>query len=194
MGPCRVAVLQHGPMSIHPIYTEARATFRGHTPHMDPFSVAAGALSLVAACGKLSEHILKYVNACQTVDENVQVLRIEVDMLSRVLYALHSKLREPRLAHAAFDVQTGHERQHWESVKQLMDDCEGTLLSLERILDGVGRSNSLRGFLRKPVKKFKLDIRQSDIESHKHAIAAYRQTLQLSLQLITVYQLRYAQF
>jgi hypothetical protein len=159
---------------------------------MDPFSMAAAAFSLVAACGKVSEQIVKYVNACQTVDENIKILRMEICMLSEVLYTLHSKLRERRLARAAFDSQTGHERQHWESVKQLMDDCSETLLSLERILDGVSKSKTFTGLFKKSAIKFKLDIRQSDIESHQHAIAAYRQTLQLSLQLITVYHPFYA--
>ena len=153
---------------------------------MDPFTIATTAASIVGICAKLSNTIFIYIQNTLVVDTAVDALRIEIDSLAHVLDTLGSSFKDASLAERALELQTGYEGEHWRHVKRSMDDCKVTLDNLQRILDRVNKVE-VRGIMRRPIKKFKLDINSGDIELLKQHIAAYRRTMQLSLQLITVY-------
>jgi hypothetical protein len=151
---------------------------------MDPLSIAAGSATLVGSCAKLSLAIINFVNKSQNVDTAVRVLGIEIDSLSSVLSSISLKFSDSSLAAAALDPETGHEP-HWRNVRRSMDDCGETLGGLQRILDAVKQSESR--FLRRVRKQITLEFKSGEISLLKQQIAAYRQTMQLSLQMITVY-------
>jgi hypothetical protein len=153
---------------------------------MDPFTIATTAGSIVAVCAHVSSAIYTYIQNTLGVDTAVDGLRIEIDSLSQVLGTLGSSFRDASLAGTALESQTGHEGEHWRHVKRSMDDCKSTLERFQRILDRVNKSE-IRGIMRRPVKKLKLDMSSSDIDILKHQLTSYRRTMQLSLQLITVY-------
>jgi hypothetical protein len=89
------------------------------------------------------------------------------------------------VASIALEAQTGHEGQYWQTVKKSMDDCKGTLASLEQILERVGKSEA-GNFLRRSYKQLKLSMDLQEIDLLKQQVGAYRQTMQLALQMITV--------
>jgi hypothetical protein len=113
------------------------------------------------------------------------VLGIEIESLSHVLRSINTSFSDPSLAKVALNAHTGHEAQHWENVRQSMRDCKETLERLEQVLEKVNKGDS--GFLWRPKKTIKLNMKMETIALLKQEIAAYRQTMQLSLQLITVY-------
>jgi hypothetical protein len=67
-----------------------------------------------------------------------------------------------------------------------MEDCNATLRHLEGVLEHINKEEHRKFIPRRSMKKYKLDMSQGEIDSTRRQIAAYRQTLQLSLQLITV--------
>jgi len=152
---------------------------------MDPISIATASASLVITCSKLMGYIYTIINKCQNVDSAVQVLSIEIDLLSRVLASISTSFNNPLLATAALRSQTGHEAQHWRDVRQSMDDCKSTLEDLERILESIKKESG--GFLWRPKKLIRLEMKSTEIQLLKQQVNAYRQTLHLLLQLINVY-------
>ena len=148
---------------------------------MDPITIATTSATLVSTCTKL----WGYINKIQNVDTAVQVLQLEITSLSQVLGSIGSSFNDPTLAKAALDKQTGHEAQHWQHVKLSMEDCKGTLASLERTLEGVTKVSG--GLFRRPKTQIKLDMKAVEIALFQQRLTAYRQTMQLSLQMITVY-------
>jgi hypothetical protein len=152
---------------------------------MDPLSITAASASLVASCFKLSEYLYKFINKNVLVNKTVGVLGREIDLLSQVLCAINTSFDDPILAKAVLTSQTGHEAQHWANVKRSMIDCKDTLDGLEQVLLDVNKVDG-KSFWR-PRKVIKLGMKDELISLFKQQIAAYRQTMQLSLQLITVY-------
>jgi hypothetical protein len=148
---------------------------------MDPISITAASATLIRLCATTAGYILNI----RAVDTAITTLRVEVECLSQVLSSINDSLSDNTLATAAFRSQTGHEAQHWRNVKRSMDDCKNTLENLIRILENVRRSNG--GILSRARSQISLGMSSAQIASLKQQIAAYRQTMQLSLQIITVY-------
>jgi len=153
---------------------------------MDPISIATASVHLVGACAKLSGYIYTFVKQSQTVDTAVHVLDIEIKSLSDVLGSIATSFSDPLVARVALEAQTGHEGQYWKTVKTSMDDCKGTLSNLEQILEKVGKQEA-GSFFGRSRKHIKLSMNLGEIDLLKQQVAAYRQTMQLALQMITVY-------
>ena len=152
---------------------------------MDPISIIAASATLVRLCATTSGYIFTFVTNANNVDTAITTLGVEVNSLSQVLSSIHDSFSDSSLANAALSSQTGHEAQHWRNVQRSMDDCKGTLENLVRVLENVRRGSG--GFLARARSQISFKMSSAEIASLKQQIAAYRQTMQLSLQLITVY-------
>jgi hypothetical protein len=151
---------------------------------MDPLSITTAVAALVGACSKLT-NLLGVINQSKSVDTSIKSLGIEINSLSQVLGNIGVSFGDSAIAAATLEPQTGHEAQHWRNVKQSMEDCDCTLKMLEPILKSVKQSESrIFSALRKQIK---LEDKAGEIALLKQQIASYRQAMQLSLQLITVY-------
>jgi Fungal N-terminal domain of STAND proteins len=148
---------------------------------MDPLSILSSSVNLVSTCSKITSYIYAFINKTKVVNTAVQLLGIEVDSLSQALGSISTSFDDPLLANAALD----HHPEHWGIVKRSMDDCKGTLKNLEGILKGFNKAD--RGFLHLSTKQIKWEMKSEEITLHRQRIAAYRDTMQLSLQLITMY-------
>lgn len=145
------------------------------------------ALSIVSASvsvAKLCRQIYTIIDSVKNVDTSIRVLGIEINSLSGVLETINATFSEESLASSVVELHMGHEGQYWQTVKQSINDCRATLTSLERILEGVRLEEGQ--ILRQPRTRMKLTWRSTEITLHKQQIAAYRQTLQLALQMITL--------
>jgi hypothetical protein len=65
-----------------------------------------------------------------------------------------------------------------------MDDCKSTLENMEKLLAPVGKGKG--GLLSRVRSQVKLELKSDEISLLKQQITAYRQTMHLSLQLITM--------
>jgi hypothetical protein len=154
---------------------------------MDPITIVSTSAALAVSCVKLSGYIYTIVDKVRTVDNAVRVLGVEIESLSHVLRAISTSFDDQSLAKGALSAQTGHEVQHWENVQRSMGDCKETLTRLERVFEKLNKGDSLSGFLWRPSKKtIKFNMKAETISLLKQEIECYRQTMQLSLQLISV--------
>lgn len=142
---------------------------------MEGLAIATASFSLAGLCMKL----YTFVSNIQTVDKAITTLGEEINLLSHVLHSVHDSFKDPLRGGTAPAVRTGHETQLWANVKRSLDDCEKTLKRLKRILESVHEG----GFLK---KQFKMDWRSGEISLLKDQVISYRQTMQLSLELVTV--------
>jgi len=150
---------------------------------MDPISIATASVTLVKLCAD----IYMLISKTEPVDTTIRILATEIDSLMHVLLAMGESFNDPALV--ALSSQTGHEGQHWRNIQQSLGDCRKTLEGLERILGSINKSEG--GFLRRPRKLINLTLNSGDIALLKQQVASCRQTMQLSLQLIAVYELRF---
>jgi ankyrin repeat protein/tetratricopeptide (TPR) repeat protein len=136
-------------------------------------------------CAKVSTSLNAFVVAANNVDSTVQSYRNEVEALSRVLASINTSLQDPLVQSAVRAGRTGHTSGHWRDVKRSMIDCEGTLKNFDRILDRMTRGE--RGFLSLSRRQIRLDWNSGEITSLKQQIHNYKDTMQVSLQMINLY-------
>jgi len=155
------------------------------SPLMDPISIIAASATLIRLCATTGGYIFTFVSNARNIDIAITTLGVEINSLSQVLTSINDSFSDNALANAALSSQTGHEAQYWRNVQRSMDDCKGTLENLVRILENVRRGSG--GFLARARSQINLGMNSAEITSLTQQIAAYRQTMQLSLQLITMY-------
>ena len=152
---------------------------------MDPTTIATASFNLISACARLSAHLYKHINKAKTVNTAVRVLDIEISSLSQVLGSIATSLSDPLVSNVALESQTGHEGQYWQTVRTSLDDCKATLARLEQVLEKIGR-RQVGNLFRRTGKDIKLNTNEREIDLLKQQVTAYRQTMQLALQMIAV--------
>jgi len=153
----------------------------------EPISIAVTAATLVATCAKCTAYIWNLTNQVRMVDTTITTLGVEITSLSQVLENIRMSFNDPNIKEKVLAPQTGHELEHWKSVQRSMNDCRETLEKMQGIFEGLGATRTRFGIALKPKKLIKLNMKDQDIMLLKQQITAYRQTMQLSFQLITVY-------
>jgi len=152
---------------------------------VDPISIATAATGLVGICVKLSGQLYTFVSRVRNVDESIQTLQFEINSLSLALGSIKLSFEDPLLADVISSTQARHERRHWQNVQQSLDHCLNTLSRLEGILANVESCDGQ--FLVSVRRRIRMDMKSGEMLVLKEQIASCRRTLQLSLQLITVY-------
>jgi conjugal transfer/entry exclusion protein len=153
---------------------------------MDPLSITAAAVPLVMTCGKVAKSLKAYIEKIRNVDETLQNLEIEIQSLSSVLASISLKQNDSSVAVKPSEPLSGDERNYWKSLNQSMKHCKDALEMLAQILERINFAG-YRLVPRRANLQYKLSQNAQSIASVKGQITAYRQTLELSLQLITVY-------
>ena len=148
---------------------------------MDPLSIATASASLAGLCAKVTLALYSFASDVQNVDNEVQVLSSEIDSLAQVLNDMKITFDDK----GDLDSQTGSEGHYWKTVKCILGDCSKTIGNLDSILDEVKKED--RQVLRQVRMKVRLKLKSSEIMSLRNQIGAYRQTLQLSLEMIAIY-------
>src|SRR5947207_604431 len=154
---------------------------------LDPITIATVAGSLVQVCGKLSGYIITYVNKTNTIDSNVAGLSQEIESLSQVLEAMRQSFKSNAINAATLEEGTGHEAGHWKNVRQAMNNCQITLNSLAEVWEKISKVDSRLPGVARPKRVAYMMMSEEQITIYKGQISAFRQTISLSLQLLTVY-------
>lgn len=154
---------------------------------VEPISIAITAGTLVTSCARCTAYIWNITNQVEKVDTTIATLGVEISSLSQVLENIRVSFDDPKIKKQALLLQTGHEERHWKSVHQAMKDCGDSLEELEGICKNLESTTTRFGwFALKPKKLIKVNMKDQDIALLKQKIAAYRRTMALSFQLITV--------
>lgn len=152
---------------------------------LETLSLAATTAQLVTDCLTVSRYITSFIQNAHATDLTIQSLGVEVDSLSQVLDAINKSFADTTLTTAALESQKGHEGEHWRNVKQSMQDCRQTLNRLQVILKNLHKNETQ--FRRRVRKQVNLDLKGGEITMLKQQISSYRQAMQVSLQVITLY-------
>jgi hypothetical protein len=153
----------------------------------DPTSIVATSAPLVMACGKISQYIsTKLLEKVADLDPTILLLRIELDSLGAAVGFISLKFSQtPTTPFPLQPELTGYEDEYWGNVKRSMGDCRATLTTLEQVIQSVKRSDRL--FMKGATIETRLERKLGEIAALRQQIVAYHKTMELSLQLITVF-------
>jgi hypothetical protein len=144
---------------------------------MDPISIVKSVKDLIELCFKVSD----FINGTTTVDANFRLLGSEVRVLSEVLVILNDSI-----GNVSNRLETGHDKDLWPLVMQSMDDCKETLTTLGRIAEENSTRDSEQ-MLRLPRMQWQWTMQKSEIREFQTRITAFKNTMQIALQLITMF-------
>jgi len=131
---------------------------------------------------KVALQIKKYFDEIQEVDDRIQDIVLELDSLAEVLESISKCTIDTSESLFGLD----RHRQVLVTTR-LMEKCTNTLERLRRIVERICQNTLNNPFLRRSKMKLELDNRSDDINRCREQITGCRQTLQLSLQAITLY-------
>lgn len=149
----------------------------------EPFSIAAGALGLGQQCASVIGRIYNFITSADVIDETLSDLVVHIRSLSAVFQTIGETLQISELINP--HTPSHLENQYWQNVLQTMEDCTGTLDRLDRILAEV-RGEVGQGASRRR-SQIKFELRERGIDFCRRQIDGYCQTMQLSLQLLSLY-------
>ncbi|TVY16454.1 GTP-binding protein rhoA [Lachnellula arida] len=149
---------------------------------MDPLSVIAGVIGVLTACVQAGDALKTFYNASALADAKVRGLLTDVESFTRVLQMMKDTLeREPMQVSMQ---STGHIGNHWTNLSTCMRDGRNTLDQLREILEKVSKSVSV---LDGPRKHLRLRAALDEIYVYQLQIRSYRDTMQLSLQTVILW-------
>jgi len=153
---------------------------------MDPISIAATAATIAQQCIRVSSFLYSFIRCGTNIDETVTVLSTEVESLQRNLTAIAESCRLPSVRSAA---QNSEEQAHWDTLEQSLNDCKDTLETLERSLASVQSTRARKGgkFVNFISKRITWDSTSQELFRIRQKVTAYRETIGLSLQWISLY-------
>jgi hypothetical protein len=133
---------------------------------------------------QISAILYTAIDETRNVDTNIKNLYDEVLILSGVLDAISkSWSRSPLIAIARADP----DGKLWVNVRTLIDECRKTLQKIEEELVDTQKDNFFsRGFMRKPSRAIKLNMKAKDIQQFRQQVQSYSTGMQSALQMINV--------
>ncbi|MCJ1383902.1 hypothetical protein MMC17_007016 [Xylographa soralifera] len=151
---------------------------------MDPMTIIGGVASvaqLAATCAKTVQVIARFVSDSKSVDDTLDDFHNEIVVLGTTL----DMIEKAELTLTAKHQQTDFEHEHWSYIGILRQRCRGTLLQLNELLCKVEKANRT-AFARKQLTQVRLDLKLPAISALRAHISFYKQTLNMSLQTITL--------
>jgi hypothetical protein len=149
---------------------------------MDPLSITAATVGLVTFSGQIIGTLSQFVDDSKRVDDTVKDFSDEIAALARVLNSMAISFRDPAVS--SLTALTGHEGQHWRDVQRSLGDCRLSFEKLANILEKVKADE--KNVLRRARKQFKLNMRSGEIACLRRQILSFTQTMQISLQMISL--------
>jgi ankyrin repeat protein len=151
---------------------------------MDPLSITAAAVGLATFCTQIVTTLSQFASDSTRVDTAVRAFSDEITALYRVLHSISISFADPSVS--SLPALTGHEGQHWSDVHRSLGDCKLSLERLAKILEKVKAAAEGNGVLRRARKQFTLNMRAGEIVTLRSQIVSYTQTIQISLQMISL--------
>jgi hypothetical protein len=145
---------------------------------LQPSLIIALSQNLLAQGAKTSEVVHNLVQSTHGNDA-IQLLGVEIDSLTQVTNSL-------RESYPDTPTWSPHENQHWHGVQQLLQNCTQTLNNVDTLLENAHK-NGWHIFQTHSKLQAYLGKHNDDIRLFQQQITASRQTLQISIQLITMY-------
>lgn len=148
---------------------------------MDPLSITVAALQIIGFCAQCTG----WIAHLKSVDERVQAFATEIEALSATHAALTKALESPTMVAAARAAEQNAGGDLWKQVAQSLEDCKTTMAAVIKILDYI--DGNQKGLLRRPQKQLKESLVSGDLANLRQRIQFFNSTINLPLQMITVY-------
>lgn len=154
---------------------------------MDPASIfgtinAVGAVANVACT--LALQLYTFVENTRTVNQAVTDLVEEVNALSSILEAVKLGLKSDLVKLAEKRANSDDSRLLWESIQGSLRDCRAILDRLENAIVDVRPEG--RNFAEQAVRRFRLNLKDSDITAFRTQIRTHINALQMALLMINL--------
>ncbi|KAM5356734.1 hypothetical protein ACJ41O_003380 [Fusarium nematophilum] len=145
---------------------------------MDPLSITTGVLGLLGVCYTVGHGLKELYDGIESVDETVAGILNDVEALTRVLTTMR----------ATFDnvsrPVTGHVGTHWENIDCSLKDGKKALDGLHVVVQEASRETSILSGTRKHLR---LKAAELKIGLFREQIRSFRETLQLSMQALILW-------
>lgn len=145
----------------------------------DPLSITTGVVALLQITVAAGKELKKLHDGAAVVQETISGLTHDVDGLKRVLDSMRATFETITALHG-----TGHIASLWENVARSIEDGKTVLSQLVSVLQGIDEERSLLDAYR---KQLRLDRAEERIRAFRVRIQSYRDSLQLCLSAILLW-------
>jgi hypothetical protein len=146
---------------------------------IDPLSITVGAVSLSAACFKLSTWLYKWIDETKSSDEIVKTFANELKTLSTVLDAVKTTSQNRPTAPTS---NIEHDEALWGLVQSIIDDCSVATRKLEKLLEGIGSRKGI-GLT---ITNFHLNLQSDKMSRLRGQLQNHKNELQITMQAINL--------
>jgi hypothetical protein len=149
---------------------------------VEPLSITTGVLALLGTCIKVGGAVKDFHNGAAIADAKVRSLLSDVESFAQVLHMMKDTLEEEKVQ-SSFQA-TGHMGSNWKNLLTTINDGQNTLLQLQDTLD---KTDKTVGIFDGTRKHLRLKSASEEITMYQQQIRSYRDTIQLSLQTVILY-------
>ncbi|KAH7314319.1 hypothetical protein BKA65DRAFT_557953 [Rhexocercosporidium sp. MPI-PUGE-AT-0058] len=148
----------------------------------DPLSITTGVLALLGTCLKVGWQLKQFHDGATIANTKVQSLLTDVEGYTRVLQSMKETFGQEKIKSTL--EATGHVGSHWSNLSASIRDGQDSLSQLEATLEKVNKNASVLDGARKHIR---LMVAADEIVMYQQQIRSYRDTLQLSLQTVILW-------
>ncbi len=152
----------------------------------DPFSIAAGTVSLVDVLFKVGAAIKRFCDSVETVDQDVAALSHDIELLGSTNSAIRTLCE--RLSGSSL-ARTDITEHLWRQVSATLIECEAFVVDLGAILEEINHEDPLNPpGLRDTIKQtFRKEKRIPGMREKRMRMSEYQRALQIFFLALTLY-------
>lgn len=144
----------------------------------EPLSIATAVITLLKTTWTVGAELKKFHSGVLTVSKTLKDLEEDVNTLAGILVSMRDTFESIMAEHGTGDLAA-----HWRNVAKSIDDGNGIIRELRDELHDVNKTTA---FLDAARKQLRLNLAEDKLASLRTRVHSLRETLQLSLQVITV--------
>ncbi len=151
---------------------------------MDPLTVSTAVLAFLSVSIKVCVGLRQFRGGAVEADTTINALMGDLGALRRVLESMETTFAEAGVDDDAVVRQTGHIGSHWRSLADALNDGHAALADFDELLQALNKQVRV---LDEPRRKLRVQSAATKIALFRQQIQAYKDTLQLSLQTIILW-------
>lgn len=144
----------------------------------DPLGIATAVVTLLKSSWTVGLELKKFRDGVSVIDKTLKTIGDDVESLSKVLASMQGTFETLTAEYGGGDLTA-----HWGNVVKAIEDGNGILGQLEDELQNIGKDTKLFDQSR---KQLRLNLAEERLSGHQVRLHSLRETLQLSVQVITM--------
>ncbi|KAK3896726.1 hypothetical protein C8A05DRAFT_39724, partial [Staphylotrichum tortipilum] len=151
---------------------------------MDPLTISTAVLAFLSVSIKVCVGLRQFRGGAAEADTTINALIGDLGALRRVLESMEASFAEAGVDDEAVVRQTGHMGSHWRSLADALNDGHAALADFDELLQALNKQVRV---LDEPRRRLRVQSAATKIALFRQQIQAYKDTLQLSLQTIILW-------